>query len=285
MPANNLSWYFHVEYFDGAFEARSDMSMRNDILRTVKPKFEKVEISIPGSSSFKLQVEYPGLLAGVGYPHAAGIKGEICAGCSLDYVTGLPYIPGSSIKGLLRSAFSHADYIRELLEDERIDVKKLEAQIFENSDIFMDAYPVDGMCNGVLEIENITPHHSTELGTLAEPTPLTFAKVRPDVIYEFRFVLKDSDLISAENKLKLFKQIILDLGIGAKTNVGFGRFTDEIRTVTLAAQPVPEANKPPLNKYKDGQCRGCGKPVNKINPATQKPYPYCFDCNQKRRMR
>ncbi len=286
MPANNLSWFFNVEYFDRAFDSASNMSIPNRILQNARPKsYKSSGKTLPGQKSFTLQVEYPGLMAGVGYPHAAGAESEVCAGCSLDYVTGLPYIPGSSVKGVLRSAFEHEGYIKEILEDEEVDVKALEKEIFDNSDIFLDAFPVDGMCNGVLELENITPHHNTPLGTLSEPTPLTFVKVKPDVVFEFRFMLKDGNTVSAEKKLELFRQIILDLGIGAKTNVGFGRFTDEIKPVLPAKIPSAEftSDKPQFRKYEEGKCRGCGKPVTAINKYTNKPFPYCYECNQKRK--
>lgn len=282
MSAKNLSWFFNVEYFERAFENGTDMSVPNKTLQRAKPRVFALE-KIPEQRSFELQVEYPGLMTGVGYPHAAGAKGEVCAGCSLDYVTGLPYLPGSSVKGLLRSAFAHKGYIKELLEDDEADIKVIEKEIFEDSDVFLDAFPVDGMCNGVLEIENITPHHNTELGLLAEPTPLTFVKVKPGVVYRFRFVFKNNDVLSAEKKLELFKRIILDLGIGAKTNVGFGRFTDEIKTVMPLRMPVANEETPRAAtiRYKEGKCRDCGKPTKK-NPKTERWYPYCFECNQKR---
>ena len=281
MSAKNLSWFFNVEYFERAFDGGAEMSASNKTLQRAKPEIFAMG-RIPEQKSFDLQVEYPGLMTGVGYPHAAGIEGEICAGCSLDYVTGLPYIPGSSVKGLLRSAFAHKGYIKELLEDEEADVRAIEKEIFENSDIFLDVFPVDGMCNGVLEIENITPHHNTPLGALAEPTPLTFVKVKPGVVYRFAFVFKNNVVLSAEKKLELFKQIILDLGIGAKTNVGFGRLTDEIKPVKPIKMPDnEETQKPAAPRYEEGKCRDCGKPTKK-NPKTDKWYPYCFECNQKR---
>lgn len=306
MPANNLSWFFNVEYFEGdegsdnnafkfihlkkndkrrkEYESERNKQLHKKILRYKFPEYKPQKIS-DKEESIILQVEYPGLMTGVGYPHAAGTEGEACAGCSLDYVTGLPYIPGSSLKGILRSAFRHKDYIKELLEDEEADVEAIEEDIFENSDVFLDSFPIDGMCNGVLDIENITPHHNTPLGTLSEPVPLTFVKVKPDVVFEFRFILNDSDIITAEKKLELFRQIILDLGIGAKTNVGFGRFTDKIKPVFPAKTPSAEftPDKPQFGKHEEGTCRGCGKPVTKINKYTNKPFPYCYECNQKRK--
>jgi CRISPR-associated protein Cmr6 len=75
----------------------------------------------------------------------------------------------------------------------------------------------------------ITPHNENEL---KNPTPLKFIKVMPNVVWRFQFDLKDSfenesgrkDYeLKAIDKKRLFERIILDLGIGAKTNVGYGR--------------------------------------------------------------
>ncbi len=285
MSAVNLSWFFNAEYYGEFFNDEShDICIENKIIRNAKPALKKDVCAIPGILSFELQVEYPGLIAGVGYPHSAGVKSEICAGCSLDYVTGLPYLPGSSVKGLLRSAFDHENYIKEILEDDSADIKAMIKEIFGNedaagTDIFFDSYPVDGVCNGIFDIENITPHHQNEeLGTLAEPNPLTFVKVKPGVVYKFDFILKDNDCITAEKKFRLFKQIILDLGMGAKTNVGFGRFTDEIKPVVPARSERPTAPAPAPSGYGEGKCKNCGRPVG-MNYKTNKWHNYCRDCN------
>ena len=34
-----------------------------------------------------------------------------------DYVTGLPYLPGSSLKGILRFGFRQEEYIHEVVKD------------------------------------------------------------------------------------------------------------------------------------------------------------------------
>jgi CRISPR-associated protein Cmr6 len=47
----------------------------------------------------------------------------------------------------------------------------------------------------------------------------------PNVVWCFGFDLKNlNENITRDIKKKLFEQIILDLGIGAKTNVGYGKF-------------------------------------------------------------
>lgn len=233
----NLSWYFSHDYYDGLdyskgnFEINptnsfDDIDKRNQTIRQVTSDIKC--ISVPGESHFDLTVEYPGLLVGIGYQHSAGITGEIGLGFSLDYVTGLPYLPGSSVKGTLRSAFRHKDYIRELLNNPDINVDNLEKSIFENNDVFLDAFPYNKSESGqIFELDAITPHHTSEFGELEAPNPLTLLKVRPGTVMRFRFILQDDEGgLNKDNKLSLFKQILLDLGAGAKTNVGFGRFAE-----------------------------------------------------------
>jgi hypothetical protein len=53
-------------------------------------------------------------------------------------------------------------------------------------------------------------------------------KVLPEVQFRFSFDVKDSPsgLLSSAQKLLLFRQLLLTLGIGAKTNVGYGHFQE-----------------------------------------------------------
>jgi len=48
---------------------------------------------------------YPGLILGTGYVHETNNEAEFKLGFYFDHTTGLPCIPGSSIKGVLRSMF------------------------------------------------------------------------------------------------------------------------------------------------------------------------------------
>ncbi len=79
----------------------------------------------------------------------------------------------------------------------------------------------------------ITPHKSP----FSDPVPIQFMKILPKVHVLFQFDLKDTVLsvgeneirITADKKLALFKAIILHLGVGAKTNVGYGQFVEPVR--------------------------------------------------------
>lgn len=60
---------------------------------------------LPDFHAFQLVTTYPGLLIGMGNPHDAKLDAAVKLGFSFDYVTGLPYLPGSSLKGICVPAF------------------------------------------------------------------------------------------------------------------------------------------------------------------------------------
>lgn len=204
-------------------------------------------------NSFKLVTTYPGLLVGSGYLCTTEIE-ELKIGFLFDYVSGCPYIPGSEIKGMIRSYFPKSDddsklsdedlklnYIKSVISDNS-GVKnpslgliyEIEKSIFENNDCFIGAYPITE--GNILDFDYITPHiQSMNLENndiYKDPSPLKMIKVKPGVSFEFCFILSDSSIVyneekytlNVDEKLNIFKQIILDMGVGAKTSVGFSRF-------------------------------------------------------------
>jgi CRISPR-associated protein Cmr6 len=298
----NLSYSFYKGYYEG-FTLWSEIKSKNEKIRmeiddhfTKKNKvFKDFKLSTNETAKFETsnQVEfkttYPGLVMGTGYTHGIGAVGEFKIGFHFDYTTGLPIIPGSSVKGLLRSAFPDFKKDQIVLEDQSkhtdfagkinhvkacwilallnaiddkdflksyvqpLDIKegnlseeqlsllnKLIKDIFEgvadsqatlpedkyysiySRDIFHDAIPVrsEHTDNRVLDTDSITPHGDNPL---KNPTPLLFLKVLPNVVYRFNFDLKDRGNISKDKKSLLLQKILLTLGIGAKTNVGYGQ--------------------------------------------------------------
>jgi CRISPR-associated protein Cmr6 len=220
----NLGWLFYRDYFRD-IDFNNLKSNEEQIKSKIKnlldqsPKlYNKTSL---GDVSFELITTYPGLLLGSGYLHELpDVKGQAILGFDFDYTTGLPIIRGSSIKGVLKSAFRHHDYIKSLLHRD-LDIENLEKEIFENSDIFFDAYITD-FKDTLLSDDYITPHKEE----LKSPFPLRFIKVSPNVTFKFEFKFDKSTLITKEEKKELFKSIILDLGLGAKTNVGYGHFEE-----------------------------------------------------------
>ena len=120
------------------------------------------------NAKFQLKIAYPGLVTGIGINHEAKIEGEFKLGVHFDYTWGMPVVYGSSVKGVLRSAFEDGYVDKELVEsannkwkeEERIadsmlipkwignpeNLKKMIDDVFEgkgksiyNRDIFFDA--------------------------------------------------------------------------------------------------------------------------------------------------
>ena len=179
----------------------------------------------------------------------------------LDHTLGIPYIPASGIKGMVR--FSHSKgllfdndghytdiFVNEILKKGSpefiLDEANKETRIplffggnAENSTnksidkrrgsvIFFDAYPV-----AVPELHSdiINPHYSQYYGDdnkppgdYLDPVPVKFLTVAPETLFVFRFLF---DPESAEHKDQFFKavkNVLTKEGIGAKTAIGYGRF-------------------------------------------------------------
>jgi CRISPR-associated protein Cmr6 len=142
--------------------------------------------------------------------------------------------------------FKYQEKINEILKtlsdklNDSAETKKklkfLVEQIFgkikvKGCDIFFDAVLDIDINNSKPFLANdfITPHKNAkgirELDPFSNPNPIQFLKVRSEIPFEFRFKLIDTnDLWTKEVKLEFFKQTLLTLGIGAKTNVGYGQF-------------------------------------------------------------
>lgn len=266
----NLSLLYYKDYYKNEGGEFLDDLIENDNSKFKKGlkekneqlcdfKFEEKEIlNNIHINTVYLKTIYPGLLIGSGYMHETKTDGEFKLGFEFDYTSGLPIIPGSAVKGVLRSVFPEKKgrykkekekYIKKLLkkifEDnankriKNIDVYELKAEIFDGlnkekkrlnryqRDVFFPAKIVKSKYQGkngkdkfrIIGEDYITPHPDL----LKDPTPLKFLKVLPNVVFEFKFILRDG-IISSKEKEELFKKIILDFGMGAKTNVGYGQF-------------------------------------------------------------
>lgn len=205
------------------------------------------------TSVLKFKTTYPGLLIGSGYNHDVSVDEAFKLGMEFDYTSGLPIIPASSVKGVLRSAFpskqreedkkSREEYIASLLKEIGINMEndmggiiEIEKNIFEgikngqrlpvySRDVFYDATIAvnENKNKNILNEDYITPHKNE----LQNPVPIKFLKLNPDTYLEFRFKLTDmDDKINKDVKEKLLKRILLDLGVGSKTNVGYGQLVE-----------------------------------------------------------
>ena len=249
----------------------------------------------PQAHRFRMKTTYPGLLVGTGYAHEAEKGADQCVklGFSFDYVTGQPYVPGSSVKGMLKSCFT-LGAAGEVLQaicalpdapsKEAMDA--LETNIFggpegDGRDIFFDAVLRSGDQNGLVMAQDyITPHGRGKEET-KNPTPLMMMKVRPGVTFEFRFQLHDFEApgltVSAVQKKELFQTLVSLFGVGAKTDVGYGALVpaDGTEAAQRPAQAGPvQQPAAPRNK----PCPGCKK-KNAVPPGKI----VCPACEEKAR--
>jgi CRISPR-associated protein Cmr6 len=118
-------------------------------------------------------------------------------------------------------------------------------------DIFFDAYLVSTQHPAInrssyqnskpfIGEDYITPHVNRKnpaMSPFTNPVPLMFLKILPEVSIQFQFDLKSREdgLISKEQKEELFRRLLIDFGIGAKTNVGYGQFDEGEKQAILSS--------------------------------------------------
>jgi len=199
---------------------------------------------------FSFEIAWPGLYSGLGYTHDTGKSDEeFKTGFSFHHTTGIPIIPDSAVKGLLRSYFPLRygnseksiavkrkinKILLELFPSKIIDSEKLEREIFgekEEEEYFMNAKKRIRFCMAIpsntnpdnmllFNIDTITPHDHP----LHEPVPLRTLSINPGVKINFYFQFTDTKQLSKKEIKMLFQYLLLNFGAGAKTNSGYGQF-------------------------------------------------------------
>ena len=267
----NLHYEFWVDYYKGIEKTpgltKEDIERKNHALVNSKWKLSQEEIPLFGDmQTLTFKVLYPGLLIGLGYEHGTDLVKDapkIALGMSLDYTTGLPYIPGSEVKGLFRSAFiGSKDLIRGYLAEEKEEFSQLtdqeihaievdifghthtcdpdfkpskEAEEGQGKDVFFDAFPISPDSNGhLIGLENITSHisYDPELKDprmyqgLTDPNPIMLLKVMPDVVFLFRFKLCDSKITVNNKTVKITDEQKLKLFENIIADFGMGAKTN-----------------------------------------------------------
>jgi len=184
-------------------------------------------------------------LFGIGSPFGRNIY-EV--GLFLDTFLNVPYIPGSEIKGAIRSAW------RVLQENKMFSgYNELENIIFGSPEqigatIFFDAYPIDisrSEGNYLIIPDVISPHYAGEdekaiHEAKAMPIPIQFLVVAPSTVFEFiigiRYdVFKTREILKeAIRRLGAATYLAFSRGIGAKTMVGYTRFAIENIEINLS---------------------------------------------------
>lgn len=211
----------NIKIYNPSFHFYKDEAYGKDIEKfQFSNEFNNL-FEIKDSLSFELTTSYPGLLVGSGYNHPKLKENtdDFQLGFFFDHTSGLPIISGSSIKGVLKSILKNTELIKDLYEE--IYTEDLSDEIFEdNKTVFYDAFitSTKNKDKKIFGSDYITSHYSNEEnGEFKNPNPIKFLKILPEVTFKFQF--------KCDEKYKtIFEEIIKDFGLGAKTNVGYGKF-------------------------------------------------------------
>lgn len=189
------------------------------------------------------------------------------SGLNLHRFFGVPFIPGSALKGIARDAAEVVEKARtrklELFGNEPSDKQPCQGAIG-----FLAAYPSDA--NARLEYDVCTPHYrdyyaecgnSQALDT-ESPVPNLFPVVAAGV--EFRFTLlacnskhsdaEGSDLL--ELAVICLKEALTTRGVGAKTAAGYGWFNEVVAAKhkspegIIMGQTIPVGSSPTIDEEK-----------------------------------
>lgn len=196
----------------------------NDFINNILERYSKTLQNL--SSGFEKTISWR-MIIGLGAAHPQETS------MTLHHIYGIPYIPGSAIKGVTR----HWVILDKFNNDEKKAEKNEEfKQIFGIQDkqgkvIFFDAYPAGEI---KLKIDVMTPHYGpyysdtsgkTPPADYHNPNPIKFLTVEKT---KFKFFLASKDDDLRKKAFQWLKEALEKYGIGAKTYLGYGFFETEL---------------------------------------------------------
>ena len=203
------------------------LNFTKDIVKQLKSKNKKIIFSC--KSRFKINFKVSEKLTiGIGGQSPYGSIALI----TLHHIYGIPYIPASTLKGLLRHYFE----MEVLKSSENKMNKNTFLDLFgtdENEDggarrgklIFLDAFPTE---TPKITFDVLTPHNSDYFGKCGIPTdytnpiPTFFPVIKPVNFEIYVGASSDVDENTMNTVGTVLKEALENYGIGAKTSVGYG---------------------------------------------------------------
>ena len=198
---------------------------------------------------------------------------------TLHHIYGIPYIPGSAVKGVLNHWWFQALQEKKDFIDDKGNVNKTEAmkdseyldyiktfgrQEQRGEVQFLDAYPEKVQ----FATDIMNPHYPDYYSGSKPPTdhqnprPINFLTVEK-TIFRFAFLAQDQTLL---DKLKDRFQKALELkGIGAKTAVGYGYFdNDKFTDLTNAITDELKRQQEEAEKQREAKRLASLSPVERL---------------------
>lgn len=103
--SNDADWKQIKEYNEPLLKVANASMCNYRLSQAASEQLDFQKTSGRPTQTISLKTTYPGLFTGSGYNHETGNTGEFSLGFFFDHTTGLPILPGSSVKGVLRSVF------------------------------------------------------------------------------------------------------------------------------------------------------------------------------------
>ncbi len=215
---------------------------KDDWIRTVTEKpcgdknliqeaVERMEKLVASLSGRLLYARTEGrFVTGLGRPH------PVENGFAWHPVLGTPYLPGSSVKGMVRAWAEEWTYDSEI--DRIFGPKHTDSSKHIGSVVFFDSLPRAAV---KLEIDVMTPHFAPYYREPKKyppveryhPVPIPFLTVAEGQSFLFAVApRKEEDQRDVYKVLTWLKEALEWIGAGAKTAVGYGRFVVEGRKAT-----------------------------------------------------
>ncbi|MGH9360343.1 MAG: type III-B CRISPR module RAMP protein Cmr6, partial [Thermoanaerobaculia bacterium] len=223
------------------------------------------------------------LVVGLGLPQ------PVETGFLLDRLTGCPYLPGSSVKGLLRSA------ARLVAREEVVLGEEPDAAAFWEMNLRRLFGPEAGSDNAAargqlvafdafpdpwprLEVDVLTPHHSQYYtgngghypADWDDPSPVPFLTVAPGTRFVFHFGFSDSETVEADfARVRSLLWGALDaFGVGGKKAAGYGFFGESAPPKPRRIDVGPPARPPQTERGRRTQA----PPPPPTSPAQEVPW-------------
>jgi CRISPR-associated protein Cmr6 len=159
-----------------------------------------------------------------------GDKGALEVGLTLEHTWGVPVLPGSALKGLAASAARK--FGGEAWQSDQPSYLALFGDTDERGFVtFHDAWRAPKSDLAVVALDVMTVHHTKYYGgdqhggdvvapaDTDSPIPVSFMTVQGD----FLVVVEAHEASWCDAALRFLELGLRDLGIGAKTNAGYGR--------------------------------------------------------------
>jgi CRISPR-associated protein Cmr6 len=167
-------------------------------------------------------------VTGLGASHASG------NGFAFHPILGVPYLPGSGLKGLVRTWLRERD---GAIDDGRLSESDATKHWFGNrdrigEDVYLDMLPVGNLA---LAVDVMTPHFAPYYkgkerapGDWQSPTPITFLTAEAGTQWQIGICPRVREQTPQDavwqQKTEAIVEALAWLGAGAKTAVGYGEF-------------------------------------------------------------